>query len=292
MKRILITGAGSYVGTQVAQYLARWPEKYQVESLDMRGENWKKASFAGFHAVFHVAGLVHDAKTRDDPAQWPKYEAVNTQLALETAQKAKAEGVGQFLFMSTAGVYGIDGKIGQSVVIDANTPLNPKNNYGRSKLLAEQAIAPLEDDHFKVVILRPPMIYGKGCKGNYVTLKKLADKLPVFPEVENQRSMLYIENFAEFLRLMVDNEERGLFCPQNATYTNTSVMVAQIARARGKKMALVPGFTWAIKLLGRVTGLAEKAFGSWCYDRSLSNYSQDYCIKSLEESIWETEGEI
>ena len=292
MKKILITGAGSYIGTQVAQYLAQWPEKYQVESLDMRGEDWKKTSFAGYQAVFHVAALVHDAKTRDDPAQWPSYEAVNTSLALETAQKAKAEGVSQFLFMSTAGVYGIDGKIGKPVVIDRNTPLNPQNNYGRSKLLAEQAIAPLADARFKVVILRPPMIYGKGCKGNYVTLAKLAGKLPVFPKVENQRSMLYVENFAEFIRLMVENEEQGLYCPQNDTYTNTSAMVAKIAQARGKKMILVPGFTWAIKLLGRFTGLAEKAFGSWCYDRSLSRYSQDYCVKSLEESIRETEGEI
>lgn len=289
MKKILITGAGSYIGTQVESYLSQWPDRYRVESLDMRGEDWKKTPFAGFDVVFHVAGLVHDAKTRDDPAQWPKYEAVNTRLALETAQKAKAEGVGQFLFMSTAGVYGIDGKVGQSVVIDRNTPLNPKNNYGRSKLQAEQAIAPLADDHFKVVILRPPMIYGKGCKGNYVTLAKLAGKLPVFPKVENRRSMLYVENFAEFIRLMVENEAQGLFCPQNDAYTNTSAMVARIAQERGKRMILVPGFTWAIKLLSRFTGLAEKAFGSWCYDRSLSDYSQNYCVKSLEESIRETE---
>lgn len=292
MKKILITGAGSYIGTQVEAYLAQWPDRYRVESLDMRGENWKKTSFSGFQVVFHVAGLVHDAKARDDESQWPRYEAVNTRLALETAQKAKAEGVGQFLFMSTAGVYGIDGKVGKSVVIDKNTPLAPKNNYGRSKLLAEQAIAPLEDEHFKVVILRPPMIYGKGCKGNYVTLAKLAGKLPVFPKVENQRSMLYIENFAEFIRLMVENEERGLFCPQNDTYTNTSVMVAQIAAVRGKKMPLIPGFAWAIRLLGRFTSLAEKAFGNWCYDRSLSDYHQNYCVKSLEASIRETESEI
>lgn len=292
MKKILITGAGSYIGTQVESYLAQWPDRYQVESLDMRGEDWKQASFAGFQVVFHVAGQVHDAKSRDDAAQWPQYEAVNTRLALETAQKAKAEGVEQFLFMSTAGVYGIDGKVGEKVLIDADTPLDPKNNYGRSKLLAEQAIAPLDDEHFKVVILRPPMIYGRGCKGNYVTLSKLAGKLPVFPKVENQRSMLYMENFAEFIRLVVDNEDRGLFCPQNDTYTNTSAMVAQIAAVRGKKMLLIPGFAWAVKLLGRFTGLAEKAFGNWCYDRSLSDYPQNYCVKSLEASIRETEGEI
>lgn len=292
MKKILITGAGSYIGTQVETYLAQWPDRYQVESLDMRGEKWKETSFSGFDVVFHVAALVHDAKSRDDVTQWPRYEAVNTSLALETARKAKAEGVGQFLFMSTAGVYGINGKVGRKVLIDERTPLNPKNNYSRSKLLAEQAIAPLEDGHFKVVILRPPMIYGKGCRGNYVTLSKLAGMLPVFPKVENQRSMLYVENFAEFVRLMVDNGEQGLFCPQNDAYVNTSDMVSLIAKVRGRPIKLVPGFSWEVKLLGHVTDLAEKAFGNWCYARSLSDYSQNYCVKSLEESIRETESKI
>lgn len=289
MKNILITGAGSYVGEAVARYLSAWPESYRVESLDMRGDGWKTADFTPFDAVLHVAGLVHDPKTRDDPHQWQRYEAVNTRLAIETAQKAKASGVGQFLFMSTAGVYGLDGRVGEDVIIDRNTPLMPKNNYGLSKLKAEQGLIPLGDDRFKVVILRPPMIYGKGCKGNYVTLAKLAGKLPVFPKVDNRRSMLYIDNFAEFVRLLVENREQGVFCPQNDQYTNTSAMVAEIARLRGKKLLLVPGLTWALKLMGRATDLAEKAFGSWCYDRSLSSYKQNYCVKSLEESIRETE---
>lgn len=289
MKNILITGAGSYVGEAVARYLSAWPESYRVESLDMRGDGWKTADFTPFDAVLHVAGLVHDPKTRDDPHQWQRYEAVNTRLAIETAQKAKASGVGQFLFMSTAGVYGLDGRVGEDVIIDRNTPLMPKNNYGLSKLKAEQGLIPLGDDRFKVVILRPPMIYGKGCKGNYVTLAKLAGKLPVFPKVDNRRSMLYIDNFAEFVRLLVENREQGVFCPQNDQYTNTSAMVAEIARLRGKKLRLVPGLTWALKLMGRATDLAEKAFGSWCYDRSLSSYRQNYCVKSLEESIRETE---
>lgn len=289
MKNILITGAGSYVGEAVARYLSAWPESYRVESLDMRGDGWKTADFTPYDAVLHVAGLVHDPKTRDDPHQWQRYEAVNTRLAIETAQKAKASGVGQFLFMSTAGVYGLDGRVGEDVIIDRNTPLMPKNNYGLSKLKAEQGLIPLGDDRFKVVILRPPMIYGKGCKGNYVTLAKLAGKLPVFPKVDNRRSMLYIDNFAEFVRLLVENREQGVFCPQNDQYTNTSAMVAEIARLRGKKLLLVPGLTWALKLMGRATDLAEKAFGSWCYDRGLSSYKQNYCVKSLEESIRETE---
>lgn len=289
MKNILITGANSYVGDSVAAYLGHWPEEYHVETLDMIGDGWRQADFSSFDAVLHVAGIVHNAKTKDDPAQRALYERVNTHLAIETAQKAKKEGVKQFLFMSTAGVYGTSGSLSRPVTITKDTPLAPVDNYGISKQKAEEGILPLNDDRFKVVVLRPPMIYGKGCKGNYVTLAKLAKKLPFFPDVKNQRSMLYIDHFSEFVRLMVENEERGIFCPQNNEYTNTSEMVRLIAGCSGKKIVLVKGVTWALKLMSHATGLVDKAFGSLCYDWELSRYKQDYCVKNLEESVRATE---
>ena len=133
------------------------------------------------------------------------------------------------------------------------------------------------------------MIYGRGCKGNYVTLAKLAKKLPVFPYVANQRSMLYIENLTEFVRLLIDDEAAGIFCPQNNEYTNTSDMVNWIAHANGKGILMVKGFTWALKLLRFCSPAVDKAFGSLCYDHALSAYSRDYCVKTLEQSILETE---
>ena len=134
------------------------------------------------------------------------------------------------------------------------------------------------------------MIYGKGCKGNYQTLSKLAKKLPVFPLVENQRSMLYIDNLCEFIRLLVEDEADGLFCPQNGEYVSTSDMVNRIAHVNGRGILMVRGFGWALKLLQPMTGMVDKAFGSLCYDRSLSDYPKNYCIKSFDESIAETEG--
>ena len=133
------------------------------------------------------------------------------------------------------------------------------------------------------------MIYGPGSKGNYPILSKLAQKLPVFPVVDNRRSMLFIGNLMEFVRLMVENEEQGIFWPQNAEYSNTTQLVALIAKAHGKKILLIKGFTWALKLMSKVTGLVNKAFGSLLYDQSLSEYSDDYRKFSLEESIRETE---
>ncbi len=289
MKRILITGANSYVGQSLEQHLSRWPKSYQVNTVDMIGDGWKEASFRGYDAVFHVAGIVHREQAKNDPDQAELYRKINVDLAVETARKAREEGVKQFLFMSSASVYGLQAPLGQVVMITKDTPLRPTDNYGISKAAAEKELEALKTEQFKLVILRPPMIYGKGCKGNYQTMAKLARKLPVFPKVSNQRSMLYMENLAEFVRLLIDDEAEGLFCPQNRAYVNTSDMVNRIAHANGKGILLIGGVTWALKLLRPFTGIVDKAFGSLCYDASLSAYSKEYCLKTLEESIEETE---
>lgn len=290
MKKILITGANSYIGTSFEAYVARWPEAFRVETLDMLDPAWREASFSGFDCVFHVAGLAHSDIGSLSSAQREEYYRVNTDLAVETAVKAKADGVKQFIFMSSAIVYGNSAGLGKVKHITRDTPVAPSNCYGDSKAKAEQGILPLQDEGFKVVILRPPMVYGPGSKGNYPTLAKLARLLPAFPKVENQRSMLYVKNLMEFIRLMVVNQEQGIFWPQNREYVNTSEMASRIARAHGKKLLVVPGFCWALKLLSRVTALVDKAFGSMTYDMTLSEYREDYRIVGLEDSILETEG--
>ena len=289
MKKILITGANSYIGVSVESYLQQWPEKYRLDTVDMIGDGWKETSFRGYDAVLHVAGLVHQPRTKNDPAQAERYDRINHRLAVETAEKAKAEGVRQFLFLSSASVYGLSAPVGKVVMITKDTPLNPTDNYGISKRNAEEGLRKLQDAQFKVAIVRPPMIYGKGCKGNYQTMAKLAKKLPVFPWVENQRSMLYVENLAEFIRLLVEDEAEGIFCPQNSEYVNTCEMVNLISHAGGKGILMIHGFAWAVKMLRPVTGMVDKAFGSLCYDFALSRYPKDYCVKDLQESILETE---
>lgn len=289
MKRILITGAGSFIGRNVKAYLERWPESYQADMVSLRGDDWQKQSFRGYDAILHTAGIVHQNKSNDDPAQAELYDRVNHRLTVEVAEKAKREGVGQFLFLSSESVYGLHAPVGKVTTITMDTPVHPVDNYGISKARAEEALNALRDESFKVAILRPPMIYGKGCKGNYQTLSKLAKKLPVFPLVENQRSMLYIDNLCEFVRLLVEDGADGLYCPQNAEYVSTCDMVNRIAHANGHGLLLVRGFTWALKLLRPVTGMADKAFGSLCYDRALSDYPKNYCVKSFDESILETE---
>jgi len=290
MKRILITGANSYIGKSFDSYLKQWPDRYLVDTMDMIDGSWKEKSFAGYDAVYHVAGIAHSDHGKISPERAQLYYKVNRDLAVDTAKKAKAEGVKQFIFMSSASVYGKSAPIGKNKMITRETPFSPENSYGDSKVQAEQGIMPLQSEDFKVVILRPPMIYGRGCKGNYTTLSTLAKKLPCFPYVDNKRSMLYIENLVEFVKLMVDNEEHGVFWPQNSEYTNTSQMVAMIAAVHGKRMILVKGLSWALKIVSRMTALVDKAFGSFCCDQEMSSYKQNYCIVNLADSIKETEG--
>lgn len=289
MKRILITGANSYIGTSFENYLKKWQNEYQIDTVDMIDGSWREKSFAGYDSVFHVAGIAHSDSGKISKDKEKLYYEINTELTIETAKKAKAAGVKQFIFMSSAIVYGESAPIGKRKVITKDTVPQPSNCYGDSKLQAENGILPLQSDDFNVVVLRPPMIYGKGCKGNYQTLVKLALKLPIFPYVKNERSMLYIENLCEFVRLMVENDERGIFWPQNAEYSNTSEMVKMIAEAHDKKIRLVKGFTWLLKIMSRFTRLVNKAFGSLQYENSISDVADEYRIINFENSIKKSE---
>ena len=290
MKKILITGANSYIGTSFEKYIKEnYPEDYTVDTVDMIDGTWRNKDFSGYDSVFHVAGIAHSDNGKISEEKSKLYYAVNTDLTVEAAKKAKSDGVGQFIFMSSAIVYGESAPIGKSKVITRDTPTSPANCYGDSKVQAEIGIRELSDDAFDVVILRPPMIYGKGSKGNYPLLAKIALKVPAFPYVKNERSMLYIDNLCEFVRLMVENNEAGTFWPQNAEYSNTSELVRMIAEAHGKKVRLIKGFGWALKIMSRVTGLVNKAFGSLSYEKDISNYTVEYRFKSLKDSVEETE---
>ncbi|MCQ6274669.1 NAD-dependent epimerase/dehydratase family protein [Bacillus sp. V3B] len=284
MKNILITGINSYVGTSFEKWLGNYPNKYLVDLISMRNDTWKEKDFSKYEVVLHVAGIAH---VSSDPKMEDLYYKVNRDLTIEAAEKAKAEGVKQFIFLSSIIVYG-DSNSGKRV-IDKNTVPTPSNFYGNSKLQAEEGIKSLESNQFKVAIVRPPMIYGKGSKGNYPKLAKVAQKLPVFPDVDNERSMLHIDNLCEFIRLMIDNEESGLFFPQNSEYVKTSEMVKLIADVHGKKIILTKLFNPILKVIGLKLGLINKVFGNLVYEKSISNYKENYQIRDLRKTIELTE---
>lgn len=293
MKKVLITGAGSYIGTSFENWIKSNSDTIVTETIDMKGDTWRDKDFSGYDAIFHVAGIAHADVGKVTEEQKALYYRVNTDLTIACAQKAKDAGVAQFIFMSSIIVYGESAGVGKEFVIKRDTPLAPANFYGDSKVKAEEGLQKLADDSFKVVILRPPMIYGEGSKGNYPLLAKLAKKLPFFPEIENKRSMLYVGNLCKFISLMIQNQESGIFFPQNREYVQTSQMVKLIAEVHGKKICLVKVFNPFLRLLGvlggKPAGLVNKAFGNMVYDQEMSEYREDYRVYGLEESIRLTE---
>ena len=296
MKNILITGANSYIGLSFKKWLKQYTDKYYVSELDMTDNSWTATDFSPYDAIFHVAGIAHadigNVSNNDKSA----YYDVNCHLAVETAKKAKKEGVKLFVFMSSIIVYGNSGGIGQKKIITKDTIPVPDNFYGDSKLQAENGICKLTDHKFKAAILRPPMIYGKGSRGNYALLRKIACKSPFFPGIANERSMLYIDNLCEFVRLIIELDVGGIFYPQNKDYVETYNLVLIIEQMNGKTIHICNLFNRLIFLLGKsqlkAGTLVNKALENLVYEKNMSQYEDlkiDYQVFTLWESIKLTE---
>lgn len=301
-KKVLITGANSYIGESFQVFAEENYEKnFEIDTLDMLDPEWRKKDFSAYDIVYHVAGIAHADVGNVSEEVKQKYYAVNTDLSIEVARKAKEEGVKEFIFMSSMIVYGDSAPYGKRKIIDKNTVPHPANFYGDSKLQADVGVRELADTNFKVIVLRPPMIYGKGSKGNYPILAKLAKKLPIFPEVTNERSMLHIDNLCEFLcQIMLIKEitnESVVLIPQNVEWTKTSDMVHEIAKVSGKKIIslkmLAPAVWIGGKIPGKIGELVNKAFGNNAYSQDMSEYEGiDYRMVDLKESVEKTEGNI
>ena len=294
MKRVLITGANSYIGMSFDKYVAEhYSSDLVLDTVDMIDGTWRQKNFSSYDIVYHVAGIAHADVGKVSDEVKAKYYAINTDLAIEVCKKAKAEGVRQFVFMSSAIVYGDSAPYGKTKRITKDTEPTPANFYGDSKWQADKGVRELTDDKFTVTVLRPPMIYGKGSKGNYPTLAKMAKKLIIFPNVQNERSMLYIENLCEFLCQVMIRGEGGIFWPQNAEYTRTSDMVKMIGDTVGHKIHVSKGWNWVVGLAriipGKPRGLANKAFGNMSYDQAMSQYCFKYQLIDLKTSIERTE---
>jgi nucleoside-diphosphate-sugar epimerase len=277
LKRVLITGKNSYVGTNVEKWLMREPDKYYVEFISVRDDSWKDFDFSKFDVVFHVAGIAHVSTKK---SMKDLYFKVNRDLAVETARLSKDSGIKQFIFMSSMIVYN-----SMETIISANTKPNPDNFYGLSKLEAEEQILKLQDDSFKIVILRPPMIYGPNSKGNFLKLKILASKTLIFPDIKNKRSTLYIDNLCRVIKEIIKLNNNGIYFPQNKEYSSTSSIVREFGNILNKKIYFVKVFNPLIKVFRRRISLFNKLFGDYYYDYNLSLNIIDHSTISLKESI-------
>ena len=275
MKHILITGTHSYIGESFRKYLGQWPDKYIITGINTRGLSPEPQMFRNIDVVFCTAGIAHIKETAKNRHL---YFDINRDLVVEVAKAAKKAGVHQFILLSSMSVYGME--VGR---ITKETEPHPVTAYGQSKLEADEEIKKIEDDTFIFTCLRPPMVYGKNCTGNYQALRKFALKSPIFPDYQNQRSMIYIDNLCEFVRNAIDEEKRGLFFPQNAEYTNTSEMVSLITVAHKKKIRLTRIFNCLIKIAPM--GVVKKVFGDLIYEPIdiVGKYGFEESIKLTEE---------
>lgn len=283
---ILIIGKNSYIGNHIDEWLSRYGHK--VEQLDVLTEDWNNYDYSSFDAIVHVAGIVH----RPDCKDWELYKRVNTDMPVKIATMAKEQGVKQYIYFSTMGVYQANKKLGASVV-DATTPLlsNSSSFYGMSKLMAEEALTKLQEEGFSVAFVRPPSVYGKGCKGGYITgFKKIAQMLPVIPRAyENAcQSFIYIDNLSECVRLIVENHLGGVFCPQDDEIPNANRLLEVICKGIGKTYRSSRLLGICLQLLSFIP-LVKKAYGGIEYSRTLSDIPElDYVVVSFEEGMRRT----
>lgn len=285
MKKVLITGAGSYIGTKVQQWLEASSDgtekQFQVDAVDTIDNHWKQADFSKYDVVYNVAGIAHVKAAK---GEGPLYYAINKDMVVEIAKTAKAAGVKQFIHMSSMIVYK-EVKTLEGKQIHKDTEPSPNGFYGDSKLQGELGVQALADKNFKVCIMRPPMIYGPGCRGNFPRLVWLAQKTPIFPAWHNKRSMLYIDNLCEFVKQLILHEMEGVVYPQNAEYADTVEIIRYYAKAGGKKIWITKLFNPLIWLLGDHVRALGKMFSNSTYDMEMSQYSFDYNIVSLQDSF-------
>ncbi len=281
MKRVLITGAGSYIGAKVQQWLERWPEEFQVDAADTMNGNWKEVDFSQYDVVYNVAGIAHVKAAK---GEGPLYYAVNKDMVIAIAKAAKEAGVKQFIHMSSMIVYK-EVKTLEGKKIHKDTVPAPNGFYGDSKLQGEIGVRGLADETFKVCIMRPPMVYGPGCKGNFPRLVWLATKTPVFPAWHNKRSMLYIDNLCEFVRQLILHEMDGTVYPQNGEYADTVDIIRYYAKESGHKILITRLLNPFIWLLGDYVRPLGKMFSNSTYDMEMSEYPFEYRVVSLRDSF-------
>ena len=276
LKKVLIFGAGSYIGDSFTQYVQG---RLDVTAVDSTNDLWNEIDFCCFDSVVYLAGIAHRKQSESGSAL---YFAVNRDLAFSAACKAKADGVAQFVYFSSLYAFGVTK--GEITGSDFSAPEDP---YGLSKFEAEQQLRTLQSETFKIAVIRPPMVYGPGCRGNFPQLVRITKTSPFIPTKKNKRSMIFIDNLAEFLAIVIEERAEGLLCPQNKEYVATSKLMEEIAKSIGKKSIRTPVLNLFIHALSPLSSSLRSAFGSLYYGADVSRvpFVREYQLVGFEESV-------
>jgi len=279
VKRILIAGENSYVGRSFMHHVR---DVYSVQELSVRDEGWHSHDFSQYDVVLHVAAIVHQKNQTDRNL----YYRVNRDIPRAVCHQAVSQGVKHFIFLSTMAVYGVaPSRLGEGCITSARE-CHPCTIYGESKLAAECDLQKLQQEHqFMLSIIRPPMIYGPGCPGNYFhRLMWMGRFLPVFPSVrKNRLSMIGIGNLCELLRLIVENDSTGIYCPQDQDGFGTQDRLKIIAELYGRNIHISKLLGLPIRWLP-LTQL-DSLYGDLYYGDDINHFEGKYAIDTFSDTI-------
>ncbi|MCT7551050.1 NAD-dependent epimerase/dehydratase family protein [Aliarcobacter butzleri] len=259
--KLLITGSNGFIGNY---FINNYKSKYNIKTFSFLKDDINTLDCNTIDIVFHLSALVHQM----GGASASEYEKINVIQTIELAKKAKESGVKHFVFMSTVKVYGEE----TNSKYTENTVCNPEDDYGKSKLKAEQELQKLEDENFKISIIRTPIVYGYGVKANIKNLINLVNKVPVLPlgKIKNKRSMVYIGNLCHLVDEIIIQKKSGIFLACDDEPLSTSKLIELIAKNLHKKVYLikVPFFESLLKILK--PSFHKRLYGSLEIDNTIT----------------------
>lgn len=290
-QNILIIGGDSFIAKSFIQFhknnykfsvISRTKTEFENEIVLTDFSKIPDELFKSIDIVINFAAIVHQRKKGSESL----YNKINFELAVENAQKSKSFGAKMFIQISTIAVYGNAEKI------DCQTPENPVNPYGKSKLLADKKIISLADTFFKVIIFRAPMVYGlSNAPGNMMRLISLVDKgfpLP-FKNAKNKRDFINIRNFIEYIQTAIKTNQTNVYLVSDDSPVSTFDLVNLISKYLKKKVIQFSIPNFLIIFLRKIKPeLFNKLYGKLYVDLSktneILNYKPEY---SMEQGIKE-----
>ena len=275
-KRVLVIGKNSYLASSMMEYCRTHPLsdiEISFDAVGARDGAWRQVDFSVYNTVILFAGIAHRK------AEASQYDQVNHKMAVDVAAYAKQCQVRQFILMSTIAVHG------SRIVMEGGEPcIAPETDYAKSKWMAEQEIKAMETDLFGVAVIRPPMVYGAGCPGNFFKLVHLIQKVHMYPKYRNQRSSIYIDHLSAFLQQVIGQSLYGTFVPQDGQYLSSDEIA--IALRAKQHILLIRGCRPLIRLGMKCSRQMKKMFGDYCYPLELSRYEHiEYQQYDTKEAI-------
>ncbi|MGB0663335.1 MAG: NAD-dependent epimerase/dehydratase family protein [Pontibacterium sp.] len=248
MAHIVITGTNGFIGQHLEKHLtqsghavtgtSRHGDSQRLALGDLSREINPELDFTSFNCIVHLAGLAGGQHTEEE------YLQVNSHSTLALAQKAAAEGLQRFVFVSSAKV---NGEVTTTTPFRHDDTPSPQSLYAQSKHHSEQALwqwHQASGTAMELVVIRPPVVYGPGLAGNLSLLAKLtALSLPIpLKSIHNKRSMVGIDNLVDFIQhcCIHPNAAGKTFLVSDNEDLSTPELLKLIARAQGKSAFLLP----------------------------------------------------